>query len=101
MQKMTGTEYKAKQSKMRAKHTVAYYDGTEQWNQLPLAISDEVSEPTTVHSNGRRKPSLLVIPSDLTLPETREALFSYVRIGGSAWVTIRDAVTKEKFATIR
>lgn len=100
---MTASDYKkiAKKDKLFADWAVAYYGGEESWNQKPLIISDKVSEPTTIHSHGKRKPSCLIIPSDLTREDVIAALFSYVNIGRTAYVTIRNVEDKKVFAVVR
>lgn len=98
---MTATEFR-KNRKFKTNHTVAYYDGTEAWNQKPVVVSDEVSEPTTIHRNGARRVSGLIVPSDLSRPDVQNALMSWAGVAGpSAWSTVRDIYTGEKVATVR
>lgn len=103
METMTASAYKkvAKKNKLYADWSIAYYGGEESWNQRPLIISDNVSEPTTIHSHGQKKAGALIVPSDLTREDVKEALFSYVNIGRSAYVTIRNVADKSVFAVIR
>ena len=101
MATMTATEFR-KNRKFQTKHTVAYYDGTESWNQKPVVVSDEVSEPTTVHKNGSRKVATLIIPNDFARADVQNALMSWAGVGGpSAWATLRDRFTNEVVAKVR
>lgn len=101
MAKMTATEFR-KNRKFKTNHTVAYYDGTEAWNQKPVVVSDEVTEPTTVHRNGSARVATLIVPSDLTRPDVQNALMSWAGVAGeSAWATVRDIFTREVVAKVR
>lgn len=101
MATMTATEFR-RNRKFKTNHTVAYYDGTESWNQKPVVVSDEVTEPTTIHRNGARKVSGLIVPSDLSRPDVQNALMSWAGVAGdSAWSTVRDIFTREVVAKVR